>query len=195
SMTTRCATGSHIGAGWSNSGCRHKWGGGKRGQQSFIQHCGEAAPMDMRPRPALPSNRDHRIPEAATAVICVADSHDIPGSERPIDVLHGNSRLLSHVLEGIRPLDGLLNVFNALLAERGKHDEFGHRNLFCPQLIASLYSVFARPISMNPLADAPRLSGYQAFHAGQGLTLAKGMTHMRSRPRARAATHQSLTGI
>src|SRR5262245_14150589 len=93
SMKTRSTTGSHIGSGWSNSGCRHKWGGGKR--ESFIQHCGEATPMDMRPRPALPSNRDHRIPEAATAVICVADSHDIPGYERPIDVFHGHSRLLS----------------------------------------------------------------------------------------------------
>src|SRR6516225_8805640 len=62
------------------------------------------------------------------------------------------------MLEGVGPLDGLLHVLNALLAERGKHDECGHRNLrfLGPQPIASPYSVFARPISMNTLARSHR---------------------------------------
>jgi len=46
----------------------------------------------------------------------LADRNDVVLTERPIKVFDGDAALLSHLLEGLRPADGLLNVADALIS-------------------------------------------------------------------------------
>src|SRR5262249_43494100 len=57
------------------------------------------------------------------------NGNHIAGTKGPKDLLDGRACLGRHVLECVSPLDGLLDVFDALLAERGEDNESGHRNL------------------------------------------------------------------
>src|SRR5260370_29802078 len=50
------------------------------------------------------------------------DCHDVIPSLRPEDVLHGHSKRLRHLLEGICPLRGILSVADSLVGELRKHD-------------------------------------------------------------------------
>src|ERR1700738_5003866 len=50
------------------------------------------------------------------------DCHDVIPSLRPEDVLHGHSKRLRHLPEGICPLRGFLSVADSLIGELRKHD-------------------------------------------------------------------------
>src|SRR5258708_6439690 len=50
------------------------------------------------------------------------DCHDVIPALRPEDVLHGHSKRLRHLLEGICPLRGILSVADSLVGELRKHD-------------------------------------------------------------------------
>src|ERR1700676_1752726 len=50
------------------------------------------------------------------------DCHDVIPSLRPEDFPHGHSNRLRHLLEGICPLRGILNVADSFIGEFRKHD-------------------------------------------------------------------------
>src|SRR3990172_3494375 len=82
----------------------------------------------LRPHIAARSDteREHR---GGLIVGCLANGNDIARPERPIDFLDSRAGLCSHLLKGVSPFHGLLDVLDALIAEAGEDNESGHRNL------------------------------------------------------------------